>query len=310
MFRLFSQFFLYLRFCCLIPSFGVGMEQIRPVPSQNAYVGVPSFATCENIIIEWRKRCYLKEVKIGWNKSLRHPLVEEYIHILRPISSGFDPCTPDLVVIHLVPVVVLVSQLSKIMPSIEGPKMVDSAQQSVSDLGFVWLSSETEILIIFHNGINFLTRVIPLLESSQVKDEVFRQSVQESRFGKFCFGLAFLAVQITDGFWTHLLFDQLHEADLGMWGWVRVGRDCFFRSGEIKRKALVSLEFMLDVALVALELPDQFRRKQVDDLAVLYFPHLTDKVFVVFLNSNARIVVEGVDGSFSPPLAVLIVEKF
>ena len=73
---------------------------------------------------------------------------------------------------------------------------------------------------------------------------------------------------------------------------------------------MIPLEFVFYVALVAFELADQLGREKIDDLTALYFPHLADKVFIIFLYSNSGIVVERVYGCFNPPLAVLVVHQF
>ena len=58
---------------------------------------------------------------------------------------------------------------------------------------------------------------------------------------------------------------------------------------------------------ITFELTDELGREKVDDLTVFYFSHLTDKVFIVFLESNSGIVIERAYGRFNLPLAILIV---
>ena len=64
------------------------------------------------------------------------------------------------------------------------------------------------------------------------------------------------------------------------------------------------------MALVALELANELSREKGGDLAVFYFPHLTDKVFIVFFDAEFRVVIQGVNGSLGLSFTVLGVQEF
>ena len=61
------------------------------------------------------------------------------------------------------------------------------------------------------------------------------------------------------------------------------------------------------MVLVALKLADELSGEKRDDLTVFYFPHLTDKVFIVFFDANFGVVIQGVNGSLGLAIAVLCV---